>query len=238
MNWKENILAVLYPARCPVCGRIPEGAGRKICVKCDEQLKPLRGSRCFKCSKPLHSEQREYCGDCSSARHAFKQGIAVYPYDKVLKKSIYQIKYYNKREYIPFFAERAAKETAAVIKRWSPDFMVPIPLHKKKQRIRGFNQAELLARGIGEKLGIQVRNDLLVRIVNTVPQKELTLKERQNNLKKAFKIVGNDVKLKKVLLVDDIYTTGSTIDAAAQALLDAGAKEVCFITLCIGSGGT
>ena len=76
------------------------------------------------------------------------------------------------------------------------------------------------------------------RIINTVPQKELTLKERQNNLKKAFKIVGNDVKLKKVLLVDDIYTTGSTIDAAAQALLDAGSREVCFITRCIGSGGT
>lgn len=238
MDWKEKLLAVLYPARCPVCGKIPEGAGRQICEKCEEKLKPLNGARCFKCSKPLRSEQYEYCSDCLSMHHAFRQGIAVYPYDETLKRSIYQIKYHNKREYIPFFAHKAAEETYAFIKKWAPDFIIPIPLYKKKLKVRGFNQAELLARGVGKELGIQVRNDLLVRIINTIPQKELTLKERQNNLKKAFKIVGNDVKLKKVLLVDDIYTTGSTIDAAAKALLDAGAKEVFFITLCIGRGGT
>lgn len=181
--------------------------------------------------------EKEYCRDCISSSHTYKRGIAVYPYNEYLKKSIFQIKYHNKREYLAFYGERIAREAGSQIMKWAPDVIIPIPLYKKKQRVRGFNQAGLLADHLGRILGIPVEDGLLERVRNTVPQKELNRKERQNNLKKAFKIVQNDVKLRKVLLVDDIYTTGSTIDAAASALLDAGAREVYFVTLCIGRGG-
>lgn len=237
MDWKEILISFLYPKRCPICGQIPKGKGRQICPECEKHLIPIKGARCFQCSKPLDSMEKEYCRDCISSSHTYKRGIAVYPYNEYLKKSIFQIKYHNKREYLAFYGERIAREAGSQIMKWAPDVIIPIPLYKKKQRVRGFNQAGLLADHLGRILGIPVEDGLLERVRNTVPQKELNRKERQNNLKKAFKIVQNDVKLRKVLLVDDIYTTGSTIDAAASALLDAGAREVYFVTLCIGRGG-
>ena len=98
------------------------------------------------------------------------------------------------------------------------------------------SQALLLAKVLGEQLGIPVREDCLVRVKNTLPLKSQNPKERQNNLKKAFIIKENDVKLEIVLIVDDIYTTGSTMDEVAATLMDHGAKQVYFVTLAGGMG--
>ncbi len=113
---------------------------------------------------------------------------------------------------------------------------MPIPLHRKRMRQRGYNQAELIARELGRLLEIPVRPRLLVRCVNTRPQKELNDKERKNNLKKAFKIGENGVQLECVLLVDDIYTTGSTMNGAAQTLKDAEIPRIYGINVSIGRG--
>ena len=111
-----------------------------------------------------------------------------------------------------------------------------IPLHKSRRRKRGFNQAELIAKGLGRELGIPVSSNSLLRTRKTSPQKELNDQERKNNLKNAFQVVDPDVKFKKVLLIDDIYTTGSTIDAAAAVLLEGGAEKVYFLSISIGRG--
>ena len=100
------------------------------------------------------------------------------------------------------------------LERWEIDVIVPIPLHPKKRRYRGFNQAELLVVPLGEALKIPVIPDLLKKKEETSEQKELDRKSRQKNLKKAFKIGPYDVKLSRVLLVDDIFTTGSTVDGS------------------------
>lgn len=119
---------------------------------------------------------------------------------------------------------------------WKPDALVPVPLHPAREKKRGYNQAALLAAELGKQLDIPVLTGFVERTRNTRPQKELEGTKRQNNLKKAFKIVQNDVKLNTIVIIDDIYTTGSTIDAVAQACREAGVKHVYFAALAIGRG--
>ena len=119
---------------------------------------------------------------------------------------------------------------------WKVDALVPVPLHPTRKRKRGYNQAELLALEIGKQLGLLVENNWLIRTKNTVPQKLLNGQERRNNLKKAFKLCRNDVKLKSIIVIDDIYTTGSTMDAVAQVLKNAGIERVYCVCAAIGKG--
>ena len=109
-----------------------------------------------------------------------------------------------------------------------------MPLHKNRKRKRGYNQAEIIAEELGKILGLPVYTELLTRVRDTMPQKMLNQTERKNNLKKAFKTTKSSVQLQYILIVDDIYTTGSTLDAAAAALIEAGSKGV--YTCCVSMG--
>jgi ComF family protein len=112
--------------------------------------------------------------------------------------------------------------------------MIAVPLHPKRFRKRGYNQAELLAKELSARMEVPFYKDIVRRTKNTAPLKLLNASERQNNLKKAFKIGRNDVKWKSVIIVDDIYTTGSTIDACASVLLEIGIQKIYFVALAIG----
>lgn len=245
---------LLYPKRCPICDGIvrpqggiafPAGAGEEhipaamcypVCAECQKGIQYVREPACKRCGKQLEEERQEFCGDCARKAHAFVQGKALWVYRGPVKDSVYRLKYGNRREYAISYAQEMARRYGDWISERMFDAIVPIPLHKKRQRSRGYNQAELMARELGRLFGIPVMPKLLVRCVNTRPQKELNDKERKNNLKKAFKIAENGVQLKRILLVDDIYTTGSTMDGAAQALIDAGVPEVYGISASIGRG--
>lgn len=117
-----------------------------------------------------------------------------------------------------------------------PDALVPVPVHPARKRQRGYNQAELIARELSRCSGIPLNTQLIRRTKRTRPLKSLSYLERQNNLKKAFKMWKNDVKLSTIVIIDDIYTTGSTIDAMAQVLQAAGIRRIYFMTLTIGRG--
>ena len=114
--------------------------------------------------------------------------------------------------------------------------LVPVPIHKSRQRKRGYNQAQLLAEVLSVYSGIPVCDTLIARCGKTRPQKNLTDRERQNNLKKAFKILQNDVKLSTIVIIDDIYTTGSTIDAMCEILSSVGISRIYCLTLAVGRG--
>jgi len=189
----------------------------------------------MKCGKTV-TDREIYCPDCTMHAHAFESGRALFLYNDAMKNSIYRFKYAGRKEYAAFYADSMAEEYARWISTIKADAIVPIPLHKKRLKERGFNQAELIARRLSEAVFVPVCTDLLIRQVATRKQKELSAKERENNLKKAFKISENDVKLKTVILCDDIYTTGSTIDAVATLLKRSGVQEVYFIALAIGKG--
>ena len=123
------------------------------------------------------------------------------------------------------------------IGRVRPDVIVPVPLYRGKLRKRGYNQAACLARALGRSLELPVDEKLVKRVRNTAPMKHLNPTERQNNLKKAFIIGRNDVKLyDRIILVDDIYTTGTTLDEIAALLKEHGVSKVYCVTLACGSG--
>lgn len=148
--------------------------------------------------------------------------------------SLYRFKYAGRQEYARFYAEAIVEKLGEAIRAWKSDALVPVPIHRTRRRERGYNQAELLAREIGRRMDIPVDSHVIRRVKKTLPQKQLDDAERQNNLKRAFKIERNDVKLERVIIVDDIYTTGSTIDACAAELKRAGVEKVYFITAAIG----
>lgn len=230
----EGFLQLLFPRRCPVCDAIVVPMGARICGKCRPKLGMLEAPWCMKCGKKL-AEEQEFCEECRKKGHAYIRGRILYEYESVAP-SIYRMKYGGRREYADYFGEEMADCLEDFIRSCAPDALVPIPLHRKRRNQRGFNQAELLARAVGHRTGIPVRTDLLRRIKNTTPLKYQNPQERQNNLKKAFHISQNDVKLSTIIIVDDIYTTGSTLDAAAAVLVRHGVRRVYFIALAGGKG--
>ncbi|MDE5825457.1 MAG: ComF family protein, partial [Lachnospiraceae bacterium] len=153
-----------------------------------------------------------------------------------MNSSISRLKSGPRREYAKFYAGDICEKLIDEIRLMGADAIIPVPVHASRKRSRGYNQAELVASELSRLTGIAMYVKLVQRTKRTAPQKELTIQERQNNLKKAFNISTNVVKLNKVILVDDIYTTGSTLDAIAIELKRHGVKAVYFIALCIGEG--
>ncbi len=237
----NTIIDILYPRRCPVCGGIAVPRGGLACTDCSSRLKPIEEPRCKKCSKPIDSEEKEYCHDCESKRYHYTNGFSLWIYDECMKKSIADFKYHGRREYGEFYVQELVKKFHDSIMSISPDVLVPVPIHKSKQLKRGYNQADILAKGIGKRLNIPVLSYLLKRDKNTLPQKQLNDKERLKNLEKAFifdeeeRMTYNGI-IDTALLVDDIYTTGSTIEACTNILMQNGIKKVYFITISIGKG--
>ena len=234
-NVKELILDMVYPKTCPFCGKVPE-RGEMVCRKCRRGLTYIQEPRCMKCSKPILDVEEEYCYDCRAKQHSYRSGRSVWVYDDTMRQSISRYKYQGSLEYVLVYGEEIVKQYGEWI-RAHGEILVPIPLHKRKRRSRGFNQAEILADVIGKKLQLPVMRDVLLRNKDTLPQKELSDTERLKNLQEAFAVNKKQFSpVNKVMLVDDIYTTGSTIEACAKVLYEAGVKEVYFISICIGKG--
>jgi len=232
---KDVLVNMIFPRRCPVCDEIvPMGEGL-ICRQCKIKPQYIREPRCRRCGKQLMGETKQFCHDCMQRKHAYDYGYTLYDYQS-MKKSIYRFKYGKRCEYAAFYAKDICEKLSDEMNRMGADALIPVPVHASRQKSRGYNQAELVAGELSKLTGITMHEKLVQRIKKTVPQKELTIQERQNNLKKAFHISTNVVKLNKVILVDDIYTTGSTLDAVAIELKQHGVKEVYFIALCIGEG--
>lgn len=173
--------------------------------------------------------------DCGRKRHLYICGTAVFEYRDVAS-AIYRFKYGGRQEYAAFFGKCMAERLQARLNQWKAEALVPVPIHPSRKKQRGYNQAELLAREISSLTGLPVCGNLVARGKKTMPQKNLDDIQRQNNLKKAFKILRNDVKLNTIVIIDDIYTTGSTVDAMAAILRTAGVKNIYYAALAIGRG--
>ncbi len=227
---------LFYPRECPICQQcIPRNANVKVHMECYKKMKRIVSPMCQQCGKPLVSYEQEYCEDCRRRRHSFESGPGLWLYDSNSAASVFAYKYNGKQRYADFYIEVLLHFYGDWIESLRVDCIVPIPLEKRRYRQRGFNQAELIAEGLGENLQISVKGHGLYRVRETAPQKELGRDERKKNLAKAFladKEAFKDVK--RVLLIDDIYTTGSTIEYCTRALKGVGIEKVWFLTLCIG----
>lgn len=228
----EKILSILYPRRCPLCHQILKEQRALICGECAVNLQPIRQPYCGKCGRPV-KEDEEYCGDCKIIRHRFEEGRGIFLYQGKMKESLLKYKYYGHREYSDFYAAAICRYAEKEIGRWKPDAVVPVPLNKKKEKARGFNQAAALAEKVGAYFGIPVLLELVCKTGQTKSQKKLGAYARRRNLQEAFDVTQR-VDGMNLLVVDDVYTTGSTIDAMASCLKKNGAKNVYFLAVCIG----
>ena len=150
-----------------------------------------------------------------------------------MRRSVTRYKYYGCREYGDFFARAMYRYGQKELREWDPDLIVPVPVHRSKERMRGFNQAAYLAERLSRYTGIPADMELVKKVVKTRSQKKLNALQRRKNLEKAIFATKN-VRGKNILVVDDVYTTGSTIDAMAGCLKKKGAENVYFLTVCIG----
>ena len=237
-NILENFKDMVFPVRCPVCDRPVYYYERKegICSSCRKELPLIRHNRCYKCGRALDTGEKEMCRDCrnKTGTHIYVRGLSLCTYNDLMRESIYRMKYQGRKEYAKAYGRMMAEQFGNAIKRAGIEGIIPVPLHPKREYERGYNQAALLARTLGKETGVKVYEDYVIRTCHTPPMKSLSTGERQNNLKKAFKIGRNDVKLGITIIIDDIYTTGSTIDAVAKVLIEAGVSRVYFISLAIG----
>ncbi|WP_029231857.1 ComF family protein [Butyrivibrio sp. VCB2006] len=244
LRLKDKVLDVVYPGHCPICDELlpyvetTDGSisfGRMIHRDCAKKIRYVRGNTCMKCGKPLpgSEQEREYCRDCAKTRHVFDRGFSVFDY-RSISGSIYKFKYMGRQEYARFYGKATGRLLGKELRRLGIDAIIPVPMYKPKQIKRGYNQADVYAKSVGRELGIPVYKNVIKRNKNTLPMKKLDARGRRNNLKKAFNIARNDVKFKCILIIDDIYTTGSTIDEIAHEFRIAGVEKIYFLTLAIG----
>ncbi|MBQ7955037.1 MAG: ComF family protein [Lachnospiraceae bacterium] len=211
----EFLLGLLFPERCPLC---------------DEPVKTGEKGFCRECRKKLR-----IVGEGGKMKREHVAEVRVlYEYPSVAP-AVYRFKYSGRKRYAAVFAKEIYDELGEVIKTWRADGIIAVPLHPKRLRKRGYNQAALLAKELSKYLGVPFYSSLVQRIKNTVPLKELNASERQNNLKKAFKMCQNDVKLNTIIIVDDIYTTGQTVEEMAKLLWFHGVKQIYVVALAGGS---
>lgn len=229
LNW-------IYPPTCPLCGEVTGGQTSQVCDTCRPMIAYPEQPVCLKCGCEIADMEQELCEDCTRHVKSYIQGFPAMKYQYPLDESLARFKYHNQKEYADFYAGQIVKRHGQALISLSLDAVIPIPIHKRKMAKRGYNQAELLADALGTILDIQVERDFLMRVVNTEPQKSLNPKQREENLKRAFQCTEKSVSYKRVLLVDDIYTTGATIEACTKKLHASGIPDVYYASAAIGTG--
>lgn len=235
-----NLLDILYPVCCPICHRVLRRGEDGVCVPCRKRLPYVTEPCCKHCGKPLVRAETAYCRDCAGRmdQSALDCGTAVWLYDTTMKQAVADFKYRGCTSDGDFYAGELAFQKGKEILSRKPELILPVPLHAAKRRFRGFNQAAYIAKRLGELLELPVLPEALVRIRRTKPQSGLAHKQRFANQKGAFAVNEKyrDVLsvCQRVLLIDDIYTTGATLEACAEVLKEVGIKKVYFACLCIG----
>lgn len=191
------------------------------------------------CGREITDDTKEYCVRCETRRPSVTRNFAVWQYDRAMKKSIAAFKYDGRREYADFYVRHMAQCFGRQLLRYGVTAFVPVPISPERRRYRGFNQAELISEGLAERTGL-VSLRLLTRVKNTLPQSGLAPGERQRNLSGSIAWNRKEVEALKelpaaVAVVDDIYTTGSTMSACAEILKENGIPNVYGVCICIGS---
>lgn len=226
---------LLFPCRCVICDEVTDNKAAGICRGCEDKMVYIHPPFCMKCGKQLGDVREEYCVDCSREQHFFVQGMALYEYGS-MADSLFRFKNACRAEYARFYGRELWQRRGKWLLSLKADALVPVPVHASRMYQRGYNQAALIAKELSRLSGIPVNEKLIAKVKSTKEQKGLGRRQRQNNLKRAFKILQNDVKLSTIVIIDDIYTTGSTIDAVAELLLQAGVCKVYYMVMAIGHG--
>lgn len=218
---------LLSPPCCLACGQIlPFSALPLLCADCQAQLRWIEPPLCACCGLPGQEGRDQLCQACRKQRPAFALARSPLLYGPPLREALLHFKFHHDFAWLPSLAA-LCRASALLADLTVPDWILPVPLHLSRLRERGFNQSLLLARACFPAWRSRIRADLLLRTRSTVPQSSLDGAARRSNLHAAFAVPRKeDVRGKSLLLVDDVFTTGTTVQVCAEALQQAGALRV------------
>lgn len=233
------VASIALPAPCRACGRLLDSCDRiPFCSPCLDRITPISGPQCVHCGRPIISvvaaqtSQELRCHTCRRKLFSFDYARSYTKYDGVLIQAITALKYDEVTPLGGWFARRLLTLVRDNSEPFTADIVVPVPLHAARQRERGYNQAELIARPLARLLGLPFRSYLLVRTRPRPDKLKLTIRERWRSVRGAYATRGGaKVDKLRVLLVDDVMTTGATLDACSRALKKAGAARVAGLTV-------
>jgi ComF family protein len=235
----EAALNFIYPPVCQICGEERAGAAEGyVGGKCRSGVRFIKPPYCERCGLPLAGDiSHEFrCENCAEMEFGFRYARSAVAANGLVLDIIHRYKYNRAVWFEPFLGDLLARQAGPALAGEKWDVIVPVPLHPVKEREREFNQATRLARHLGRALGRPVNNRVLRRVKFTETQTKLTRPERAANMKAAFAArAGTELHGARVILVDDVLTTGATTDACARAARRAGASEVCVWTVARGT---
>lgn len=236
--WLNAGLGWVYPESCQLCGgaRATPAEGY-VCGGCRARVRFVEPPFCQRCGRPYQGDISApfECANCREMEwHFHSARSAVVARDPVLEV-IHRYKYHRALWFEPFLADLLIRAARPVLDPQKPDMIVPVPLHPTKEREREFNQAERLARRLGAAMRIPVNKRLVRRVLPTRTQTQLSREERLANVRNAFAMrKGQQLNGQRLVLLDDVFTTGATTSACAQVLRAAGAAEVWVWTVARG----
>jgi len=241
MNLLRQIADIIYPPRCAICSRflwqaplIKEPGSPFFCSACRADFRYVGSPLCPICGQPFPSELEEDhpCEDCLRKRPSYEAAWALYRYEGAMLEAIHRLKYGSRSSLADALGPLLARFAEERVSRTDTVLAVPVPLHPGRARERGFNQSLLLARHVSRRLQVDLDFLSLRRVRYTLPQTRLARKERQQNVRGAFDLRDRGaVKGKTILLVDDVVTTGNTLNECARVLRTGGAARVFGLSL-------
>ncbi len=236
--WLEATLGFVYPPVCQLCGAQRATADEGyVCSRCWQGVRFIKPPFCDRCGLPYAGEitTRFECANCREMDLHFRFARSAVVAEGVTLEIIHRYKYQRALWFEPFLADLLIRAAKSELRREDWDVIVPVPLHPAKKREREFNQAEQLAAHLGAALGIPVNTDAIRRVEPTRTQTQLTREQRAANVRKAFALRdGMDLAAARVIVLDDVLTTGATTSACARVLRQAGVADVCVWTVARG----
>ncbi|MCQ2979434.1 MAG: ComF family protein [Clostridia bacterium] len=218
-NLFRKLYNQLFPPRCYMCGKVHDKYEESLV--CDD---------CKSIYKQYRVDKKFFDGDGKEI------GIGIYRYDGVVRFLIQKLKYEKNKKIAYALSELAFEDVKNFLLKHHVNYIVPMPIHKDRLKERGFNQSELIAKRLSEKLNIPYRTDVIGRSRYTIPQSKLKNEERRDNVKNSFEILNEiEVMGKDIFLVDDIYTTGSTIEECSKVLYEHNTRKVYFLSISVSN---
>ena len=240
LSMGEGLLDLIYPSNiyCISCGNIiDDSRPYSLCDTCVRTMKWANRRTCSRCGKILQDGYApELCTDCRDGQHVFEKGYTCVEYGAAERDLLHQFKYKDKaylgRKLAEIMHDRILAEDL------NPDMIMPVPMFVKKEKKRGYNQAAVLAMNLAGRMGKPYDGKILTRTTETETMSSLGAADRRRNIQEAFTVSTNKKSMiteKTILLIDDIYTTGSTADACSRTLLEAGVAGVYIFTFASGA---
>ena len=237
MFWLRNFINLLLPPRCIKCGKIL-GSDNRLCAECFNKIRFISAPLCYCCGRPFLQETgvkfqtKQLCGAClKKKKHLFALERSAFIYDNESKDLILDLKFRDKTANAAALADMLYTAGTDIWQE-KPDLIIPVPIHRLRLLKRRYNQSAVLSKYLACKTKIAADYESLIRSRNTIPQVELSGQARRTNLKQAFAVkYPQNIKDKKIVLIDDVTTTGSTLNECAKVLSKAGAAKIYALTL-------